>query len=473
MGVSERKGITGILADFCGKIQMQDIPRDVIERAKCCLLDYLGAAIVGSTTATGKIGLNLVRILHQEGGPQQATLIGQGIKTSCALAALANGMSGHAVEMDDAARYATGLHPGTTIIPACLAMSEYLGARGEEFLLSLILGYEVAGRVGTAINPSHRYKGFHSTGTVASFGSAAAVARLLHLDTLHTCYALGIAGSQAGGLFEFLKENATVKHLHAGRSAQNGVMAGLLVNNGMTGPTTILEGDDGFCRAYADQADWDYMVDSLGRRFEMNHIYFKIYPACGHAFSAIEGALAIHAKHKTDLREIKKIQVSTYRVAAVLNRQNPATIQEAKFSIPFLVSLALNKGEVSLRTLSEKNINDREIQFLASKVEMIDDAEITGTYPKLRTAVLKVQFHDGPEICERVDLPRGMPERPLTVTDLKNKFFASTAALWSEERARDLMNQVFHIDQEPNINRLAQIIQMGTKQHAELRDLSL
>lgn len=453
------KKTTNIIADFCSKVNMQEIPLDVIEKAKCCLLDYLAAAIAGSATSTGKLGLDLAHELNA-GGPRQSTLIGHGIKTSCAMAALVNGMSGHAVEIDDATRYATGLHPGTTIIPACLSMSEYLGATGEEFLLAMIIGYEVAGRVGTAINPSHRYKGFHSTGTVGSFGAAAAVAKLLNFDTIHTCYALGISGSQAGGLFEFLKENATVKHLHAGKSAHSGVMAGLLVKYGMTGPTRILEGDEGFCKAYSDKVNLDYIVDGLGNRFEMDDVYFKTYPACGHAFSAIEGALNIFDKHKLNLREIRTIQVVTYKVAAVLDKKKPESIQETKFSIPFLVSLALNKGEVSLRTLSEDNINDPEVQLLASKVEMIDDPLITSNYPKLRTAVVKIKFNDGLEMCEKVDLPRGMPERPLTIEDIKSKFLATTGILLSEDKGRAIISEVFQIDQAPNLAGLAQMVSL-------------
>lgn len=446
----ERNGITKTLANFCCSLKYQDIPEGTVNRAKQCILDYLAATLPGSQTKTGKIGLEISKELNH-GGPKHSTILGYGVKTNCSLAALANGMAGHALEIDDATRYATGLHPGVTVIPASLAIGEYLQNSGKELLTAIILGYEIAGRVGTAINPSHRYRGFHSTGTVASFGAAAAVAKLLGFDETYTAYTLGIAGAQAGGVFEFLKENATTKHLHAGRAAQNGVLAGLLAKKGMTGPTTILEGSEGFCKAYSDEYDIDYLTRDLGKKYEMDLGYFKLHSACGQNFSAIEAGINIKAKYEISYSEIEEIEISTYKAAAVLNNCNPQTVQEAQFSMPFLVALAMTEGEVSLRTLTPERINNVEIQSLASKVKVKEDKELTNNYPRLRTAVVKIKLADGNTIEEKVDIPRGMPEKPLTQKEVEDKFLASTSGVLDEGAAQAIIEKVISIDKAKNI----------------------
>ena len=202
--MQDSRGPTLMLSDFVSNLSYSHIPRTVIEKSRLCLLDCFGATIAGSRAKESA----LVRgYIQKMGGSAQATVVGmKGAKSSVALAALANGVACHVLEVDDAHRFATGLHPGATVIPAVLAVGEYISAPAEKLLQAIVAGYEVSGRVGRAINPSHRNRGFHSTGTVASLGAAAGVANILNLNTEKTAWAIGISGSMAGGIFEFLEE---------------------------------------------------------------------------------------------------------------------------------------------------------------------------------------------------------------------------------------------------------------------------
>lgn len=395
---------------------------DVVRRAREVLLDTVGAMLVGAAYGrSARSARDMVAALSDGG---RSTVVGAAMKAAAPSAALCNGVAAHALDLDDSHRLAAGYHPGATVVPAVLAVAEQEGADVPRVLEAIVCGYEAGGRIGRAVNPSHRYRGFHSTGTVGVFGAAAGSARVLGLDATQTAMALSVAASMAGGIFAFLDGLHPTKHLHAGHAAQAGVQAALLVRHGFTGPDHVLEGPEGFFRAYADEARPELVTAGLHERTEILSNYFKPYAACGHAFTGIEASLQLRERGvRTD--DVTSIEVATYRAAAVLHRRSPGTFQEAQFSLPFLVALSLAEGEVSIASV-RAGLGDQDLRDLASRCAVDEDRSMTEAFPGLRPTRVTVTLRDGSEVSEEADHARGMPERPLSTEQVVGKFLELT-----------------------------------------------
>jgi len=241
--------ITDELTDFGVRLEYKDLPKDVVKQTKKSILDAIGVILAGSKSKTGEIFVSLVK---EFGGVEDSTIFGDGSKVPPPNAALVNGTMGHIHELDDGHRFALG-HPGVTSIPAAFSVAEKIGASGKELIPAIVLGYEMFIRVAQAINPSHRERGFHTTGTCGTFGAAVSASKVVGLDKPDFVNAIGIAGVQAAGLMEVMRGESRIKPMNAGRAAHNGVLACLLAKRGLTAPNTILDGENGFFRAYSDR----------------------------------------------------------------------------------------------------------------------------------------------------------------------------------------------------------------------------
>ena len=431
---NHRQTLLEALSGHVAEFDLERAPAETVARLKACLLDLLGCLLAG--TATEPAG-QVAEMVERQGGLPQASVAGRSRRVPAEWAALANGVAAHALELDDAHRFATGLHPAATVIPAALATAEMVGASGKELLQAILVGYDVAGRIGTALNPSHRYRGFHSTGTIGPFGAAAASARLLGLRPQEVVAALSLVASQGAGVFEFLVDGSTVKLLHAGWAAQKGVQAALLAQAGLSGPASALEGREGFARAYAEELSLEGVAEQLGSCFEVDRSYFKLHAACGQTFSAIDAAMALRdrlgisgkeAAVEGTLMGLQSIEVRTYRAAAVLDNREPTTERQARFSIPYCVGTALILGNAGLEAFGPEARNLPAIRYIASMTHVLESAPITASFPAKRTAVLEAVFSDGRRLTETVDYPRGMPENPASVEELEEKFHQLAAA---------------------------------------------
>lgn len=451
MMIAKTNGTTAALSEFASQIRYENIAAEVLARTRICLLDYLGAAAVGIATQEARLARKYASTV---GGSTQSQAFGMKQKTSMPLAALVNGLTCHACELDDAHRYATGLHPAATIIPAVLAIGEPLCSPWEDILPAIIAGYEIAGRVGKAINPSHRYRGFHSTGTIATLGAAAAGSRMLGLDCERTSWAIGIAGSLAGGIFAFLTEGSMNKLLHAGNAAANGVTAALLAQSGFTGPSQVLEDKEGFCRAFSDEYDLDSITRGIGNRYQIEDTYFKQYASCGQSFGAIDAIIDMREEVLASQSEIKNIRIETFRAAAVLDNKTPDTIRKAKFSIPFVSALALLKGRVGHFDFDANSLDDHNIMELAQKVDVIENEKLTSEFPRKRTAIVTIKLADGQLYIRQVDIPRGMPENPLSDEDLLFKFKTLTTSIIGEKRSEIVAASIINSDNKASIYSL-------------------
>ena len=437
------------LADFGRSLRWNALPIPVQRRARICLLDMLGATLAGSTTPTSDLAAALAT---RHGPTEAAQLVGRPQRANAPFAALANGMACHALEMDDGHRYAIGLHNAATTIPAALAVAEEQGADLEALLVALVFGYEVASRIGVAVNPAHRAAGFHSTGTIGVFGAAASAALLRGLPADQIARALGIAGSASAGIFEFLSDASTVKHFHAGHAAMSGLLAADLAASGLTSPLSIFEGREGFCRIYGRAADPAAITHDLGARFELEHVYFKLHAACAHIFATIDAVLDLRAQ-AGPAAEVERARVWTYHAAAILDQPHPRTGPAAKFSIPYCVAAAWLHARASEEQFREPFLSDPALQQLAGRVEVVEDPAFEADFPRTRAARVEIVLRDGRRLETVVDVPRGMPERPASDDELIEKFRGLAAPIVGPNAAETLLELVLGGRDEP-VSRL-------------------
>lgn len=397
------------------------LPDDVIQKAKECFTDFVGVALRGSETESGEAVKNIIR----PGG--ESTVIGQGRSTPME-AGLANGIFAHSMDLDDGHRLAM-LHPGACVIPAALSMCEAENRTGKELIESIVVGYQVAIALGMMVNPGHRSRGFHSTGTCGTLGAASAACKAMDLSETQITNALGLAGTQAAGLLESDHSGSMGKHLHAGRAAQSGILSALLARNGFTGAETILEGDEGFLKAMTDidpnaMTDIDpyTMVDAHPHEtdlpmenYHISDVYFKIYPVCRHLHSSIDALLEIVKENQLELEEIEKITVNTYKIAAEHDDYHPTSTEALRQSLPVSMAVALlnhYQETVDLIEFSYSPPNQKEINDISGKIQIKIDSNLDKQYPQSRPSEVTI-FTEKGIYKNKVDLPHGEPENPL------------------------------------------------------------
>lgn len=437
--------LTEQLADFLTRADRSAISAATLRRAKYYFLDWLGSAIAGTRTEPGRIVLDYAR--RRAGG--RASVIGLDDTRSPEVAAFVNGALSHIVEMDDLHR-ASVIHPATVVVPAALACAEQAGATGRDLLVAIVLGYEVAIRIGEAVGRSH-YERWHSTGTCGTFGAAAAAGWLLKLDHQQMVWALGNAGSQAAGLWQFIADGAMTKHLHAGKAAANGLMAAELAHSGFTGPREILEGRQGFFSATSQDARPEKVVEGLADA--LNHpkiegVSIKPYASCRHTHSAIDAALRLRKVRTLDPREIATVRIQTYRAALdVASNPAPSTPYAAKFSIQYCTARALLSGSAGLDDFAIERIQEVGLQAVLARTSVELDEDLDHRYPAEWPTRLVITLLDGATLRELVTLPKGDPENPLTEAELEEKFRRLVAGTRYEARIEDLLSHVREMDE--------------------------
>jgi 2-methylcitrate dehydratase PrpD len=439
------------LAEFVCSVNFADLGQQTIHMARLALLDWLGSVARGGQEQPAKIAL---AVLNGQGGHPQATLLASGEKTSALNAALGNGIASHIMELDDVHRGSI-IHTGAAVIPAALAVAEMTRASGRKLIESLVAGYEVAIRIGEAVTPSHYYF-WHNTGTCGTFGACAAAGKLLGLDTEQMVWALGSAGTQAAGLWEFLTDGAMSKHLHPGKASQNGLLSALLASGGFTGASAILEGKRGFCRAMAPEFDLDRITDSLGMPpYKIEDNSFKIHSSCRHTHPAVDIVLDLASRNNLQPSDISGIQVRTYRTALdITDTPEPETVFAAKFNLPFCVALALAKRSCGLEDFNEKNLRNPEIRDLSRLVKLASDNTFDSLYPAKWAAVVEITTRSGDVHRGRTDFPLGDPENPASDELLIAKFRKLTLGPWGEQKAEILAEAVLGLESVENIAAL-------------------
>jgi 2-methylcitrate dehydratase PrpD len=410
--------ITKDLAEVIDSLNYQDLPKNVVQQAKLCFLDFLAVSLRGSRTKSAQI---VKRIISADiSGDGKSTIIG-GTRADPMDAALVNGVSAHSLDLDDGHRLAQ-IHPGACIIPAALSLSEAYGKSGKDFITSIVVGYQVATRLGMIINPEHREKGFHSTGTCGTIGAAATASEIMDLNKECILNALGLAGTQAAGLLESDHSGSMAKHLHAGRAAQSGVLSALLAKEGFTGAHTIIEGKEGILKAIGNEHTFqgnDTMTHT-SEKFEILRVYFKKYPVCRHLHSSLDAAIGIMENNNLKSTDVQDITVETYEIAALHNNYHPDTPEGIRQSLPVSIAIAIKEGNLTVENISNVPL-DSEITETTNKVKIKSDNDLNNLYPQKRPSKITIKCRDN-VYMKRIDLAKGEPETPFNKDELLNKF---------------------------------------------------
>ena len=445
------------LAEFCAHARFDDLPLPVLADTRRSVLDWLGSALAGALEPPATITQQVVATFGQSG---DATVFAAG-RAAAAPAALANGVASHILEFDDVHKGST-LHPAAPIIPAALATAEREHRNGRQFLLAVALGYDAALRIGEAVNPSH-YRFWHPTGTAATFGAAVAAGSLLGLDDRAMLDALGSAGTQAAGLWEFNADGAMSKHLHPGKAAFNGVLAADLAARGFTGATRILEGERGFFRATSTAFDPSRVTDRLGARWLISENCFKLHSCCGHTHTAIDTALDYRARAGwrggEALEQLARVDVETYASGfEIVKERNPRTPFQGKFSLAYCVAVALLEGSVGLEQFTPERFSDRGVTDLATRalldrVTITVAPDLTARYPAEWGTRVTFTRRDGSVDVLTSAFPRGNPENPVPTEMLQDKFRRLVSPRYGAAVAERAVAAVAGVERCPDMAR--------------------
>jgi 2-methylcitrate dehydratase PrpD len=425
---------------------------DVLHHAKRALIDWFAALLPGSLLAPATL---LVAALEDELDHGKALVYGAGPggiarRAPLRAAALVNATASHTVEFDDIFRDAV-YHPGCPVIGAALAAAQARAVDGMTLLRAVVVGYEVSTRIGVAVQPSH-YRFWHTTGTVGTFGAAAAVATVLGLDRAGMAHALATAGTFAAALQQAFRSDAMSKPLHAGHAAEAGALAALAAGRGVTGALDVLEGAAGFGAAMSQGADWSRATDGLGSRYNITQMTFKNHGCCGHAFASIDAALALQAAHRFDAAAIEAIEVATYKAGVdVTGRWSVATPFEGRFSTPFTVASALIHGSVRLNGFTPERLADPAVQALMQRVTMAVSPRCEADFPQARSAEVTVVLKDGSRLSHYQPTRKGDPDAPLTDAELTAKFHELAQPVIGADAARHLLVEIMALDRQPQV----------------------
>jgi 2-methylcitrate dehydratase PrpD len=437
------------LAHFFCALRYEDLPDTLVHQAKWFFLDWVGSAIAGLRQTPTQMMISLAKDMK---GSEEATVIPTNTRHLSLVAALVNGASSHVMEMDDLHRQSI-FHPAAPILPAVFAAGEKEHVSGCDLVLGIFTGYETGIRAALAAGKTH-YEYWHTTATCGTFGAAAGAAKVLALDSEPFVWALGSAGTQSSGLWEFLTEGAMSKQLHPGKSSMNGLLAALLAQKGFTGSSRIFEGKKGFLQATSNDYDLGVLTDGLGETFHTAGNSLKYYASCGHTHSAIEAALGAWRGVNTGLGAIRSITVYIYQEALdLLEEVEARTPYLAKFNLPFCVATALNFGHVDLDDFTTERLTNSEMLHLMGTISLKGDPELTRLYPQKWPSRVEIELRNGKRYSGYCEYPKGDPENPISEGELIEKFNKLCGTMPKNERDRiiDLALNLEEIDDVANI----------------------
>jgi 2-methylcitrate dehydratase PrpD len=404
---------------------------------KRLLMDYLGVALAGSQTESGKIAR---RFAKEHGAKPQARLIGDSARVDITAAAFANAISSHSIELDDIDVLAL-FHFSPPVFSAALAAAEYTGASGKQLLTALAAGCEMMERVSKATNPSLRNRGFHTTPTCGTFGATVAAGKLLRLSTDKLVSALGLAGAQASGLMEMYGPSMQ-KRFNPGPTARNGVTAARMAQLGFTGADTIFEGERGFLRTFSDAAEPTALTQDLAKPYELL-IEFKPYSCARPIHNAIDCALDVRGRNGFNVGSVEAIHVARHPDWARYHQNKaPRTYHEAQVSLPFSVAVAMIEGKALLKQYSDRNLRNTEVRRLMESVTISEDAAL----PRGVSCKMTVTMRGGSALKSQVDFPKGSIQNPMSVREMHAKFESLAAPVIGAKRAASLAEQVMDLE---------------------------
>lgn len=433
------------LAAHFTSLTYDKVPAADIESSKKLLRDYLGVAIGGSQTSSGKIA---ARFAEETGGKAEATIIGSKSRVPAVHAAFANAIASHSIELDDVDVLAL-YHFSPPVISAALAAAERENATGEQLILAIVAGCEMMARASNAANFSLRNRGYHTTPTCGVFGAAVAVGLLIGLTEEQMVSALGMAGAQASGLMEMYGPSMQ-KRFNPGPAARNGVTAAIMAKLGYTGAATILDGERGFLRAFTDENDVAEFTKDLGTDFKLE-MEFKAYSCARPIHNAIDCALDVRKQANGKIDDFKSMKMLRHPAWAHYHlNAKPKTYHEAQMSLPYSVAIALLEGGALPAQYQDDKLKNPQIQRLCEMLVIEPDESL----PRGVSCLLKVETEGGASYSSQVDHPRGSIANPMTDEEMINKTHMLADPVVGRDATNVIVDYVRTIESQPSVAKL-------------------
>ena len=377
------------------------IPPKVLEKARYVLLDNLGVM---------RDGLHFLRIKHPE------------LVEKAPNSAFLNGFATHVLELDDGHRHGM-IHLGASIVSALLEVAMKVDLNADDMIRGIVMGYEVAVRSARAIQPGHKVRGYHVSGTCGTIGAAMGIAFACNYNKEQMMSTLACAVSSAAGVLEIQEQASELKPYNTARAAYDGVLAAQIGKLALPGPDDILGGKRGFLAALTDTPKPDFLTEFSDDGYCIEGIYQKVHAACRHCHPAIDATLEMRNDLNLNPEQIERIEVHTYKLAVGSHDHTEIRgISSAKLSTPYSVALAIVKGSCGYADYKEENLSDYRIKNLTHKVRVIEDENLTAQSPAVRGARVTICLKDGKEYEATCLFPKGEPEQPLTKEELESKF---------------------------------------------------
>ena len=439
---------TAEIIRFVRNLKYDDLPEHVVIKAKQCLMDTIGCAFVGlKTTDHARIVTEMVKEL---GGKPEATIWGDGTKTNTVNAALANGTSCHGLDLDDAHREAF-LHVGVGTIPAIIAEAECSHASGRDVITATVAAFEVAIRIALAVNPALRLRGFHTTSTVGVFGAAMGVGKIKDLNEEQLINALGLAGTQSAGIWQFNDDGDMSKRFHPGKAGSSGILASRLAQKGMTGPFRVLEGRFGFPAVFGGEYKPNFIREGLGERYHIMEVGFKIHAACRFTHTPIDAALILTNKYGIKPEDVSYGKIRSCKIAAdQLKKKDIQTLLDAQISGPFCVALAIVHQKAGHQEFL-KGIKDDVVLELTEKIDMVEEPRFG---LKQRAAIVEITKSDGTQYSQQIDLAKGEPEVPLSKDEMDIKYKELAASILDDDKIENSLQMLNRLEDLDDVSEL-------------------
>jgi 2-methylcitrate dehydratase PrpD len=454
------------IANFSSSLTIDQVPEEVVESEKLHILDTIGCGLAAHALDAAPAGRQAMTE-NEVSGP--ATAIGVAAGLPPADAALVNGVTCHALDYDDTHTGAIA-HVSVAVVPAALAAAQARGARGEDLLVAAIAGNEIVTRLGMAVGSAFHARGFHPTSVCGVFGATAAASRLGGLDGDTVTNALGIAGSMASGLLEYLADGSSTKQLHPGWAAHAAILASRLAAHGASGPSTVFEGRFGIYRAFVEaDVDPEALTAGLGDRWETPNIAFKPYPACHYIHAPLDATAQVVAQTRIRADEVEEIVVLSTEAGVSLvleplaDKHRPRTLYEAKFSLPYSIAWLLLRGPVGVATYTEEAITDSEVLALAAKVRYeVKDYE---TFPRALPGGVRIRTRDGRTLQAELLYQRGGPDNPMTADEVREKFRANGGLAIAGDELESLEEAVMTLERRGDL-RAFEVLSAAARDHS-------
>lgn len=443
------------LATFLAELRFEQLPDTAVERCQALYLDWLGSALAGKDHPPIPLFERYSEMMGPgDGGSQQLT---DRRMTSPHFAALVNAAASHVVEQDDL-HNSSVLHPATVVFPAALATAQDQGSSGQALITAAVAGYEAGIRIGEFLGRSH-YRTFHTTGTAGTLAAAVAVGKLLALDTDGFVNLLGSAGTQAAGLWEFLRDAADSKQLHTAKAAADGLLAAYMTQSGLTGARHVLEGPQGMAAGMSTDADPARLVDRLGERWALEETSFKFHASCRHTHPAADALLALMQRESLGHGDIETVTARVHQAALdVLGPvTDPRTIHQAKFSMGSVLGLIAVHGDASLASFRDHALQDEAVSAFRRRVNMTLDAEVDAAYPRRWLGRIEVVTRDGRQLSAAIDEPKGDPGNTLSREELEDKF-RRLVAFSGAASASEVERLIAHAWSLPDMPRIGPLL---------------